>query len=108
MTEEELNILKNGEMLSCNLTAKGSNYTFLSELNLNGKNLFVIYKPRKGEAPLWDFPSGTLYKRECASFVLDELLDWNIIPTTIIRDGTYGIGSVQLFVDTTLIIIIIN
>ena len=99
MTEEELNILKNGEMLSCNLTAKGSNYTFLSELNLNGKNLFVIYKPRKGEAPLWDFPSGTLYKRECASFVLDELLDWNIIPTTIIRDGTYGIGSVQLFVD---------
>ncbi|MCI0844744.1 MAG: hypothetical protein J4N87_05265, partial [Chloroflexi bacterium] len=48
---------------------------------------------------LWDFPSGTLYKREYAAYLLSEILGWNIVPFTIIRDGPYGIGSVQQFVE---------
>ena len=99
MTEQETEILESGEMISCALTAKGSNYTFLSELELGDSKLLVIYKPRDGEAPLWDFPSGTLYKREYASYVLDDILGWDIVPKTIIREGKYGIGSVQVFVD---------
>jgi hypothetical protein len=59
----------------------------------------AIYKPRQGETPLWDFPDGTLYKREYASFVVSLALEWHLIPPTVIRDGPYGIGSMQWFVD---------
>ena len=58
-----------------------------------------IYKPRDGEAPLWDFPNGTLYKREYAAYLLSEILEWDLIPFTLIREGPYGIGSVQEFID---------
>ena len=57
-----------------------------------------IYKPRCGEAPLWDFPDGTLYKRERAAFVLSEALGWQLVPPTVIRDGPNGIGTMQLYI----------
>src|SRR5215475_5521703 len=57
-----------------------------------------IYKPRRGEAPLWDFPDGTLYKRERAAFVLSEALGWQLVPPTVIRDGPNGIGTMQLYI----------
>jgi uncharacterized repeat protein (TIGR03843 family) len=57
-----------------------------------------VYKPRRGEAPLWDFPDGTLYKREYAAFLLSEALEWQLVPPTVIRDGPKGIGTVQLYV----------
>jgi uncharacterized repeat protein (TIGR03843 family) len=60
----------------------------------------AVYKPRRGEAPLWDFPDGTLYRRERAAYLTARALGWNIVPLTIIRDGPHGIGSVQLFVET--------
>jgi hypothetical protein len=62
--------------------------------------LKAIYKPRRGEAPLWDFPDGTLYKRESAAFVVSEALEWHLIPPTVIRGGPYGIGSMQWWIDT--------
>ena len=99
MARLKTEVLISGDMVSCALTAKGSNYTFLSEFVLGDENLFGIYKPRDGGAPLWDFPSGTLYKREYASYVLDDLLGWNIVPETIIREGKYGIGSVQIYIE---------
>ena len=92
-------LLQYGEIVSCQLTAAGSNYTFLSQLQLDGRDCLAIYKPRDGEAPLWDFPSGTLYKREYAAYLLSQTLGWDFIPYTIIRDGPYGIGSVQLFIE---------
>ena len=95
----DLALLRDGEIVSCELTPAGSNYTFLAELSLDGKHGSAIYKPLKGEIPLWDFPTGTLYKRECAAFLLSRALGWDFIPLTIIRDGPYGIGSAQLFVD---------
>jgi hypothetical protein len=77
----------------------GSNYTFVVQLQLDGQTSFGIYKPRDGESPLWDFPSGTLYKREYAAYLLSQVLGWDFIPFTTIRDGPYGVGTVQRFVD---------
>jgi uncharacterized repeat protein (TIGR03843 family) len=57
-----------------------------------------VYKPRRGEAPLWDFPDGTLYKREYAAFLLSEALRWQLVPPTVIREGPKGIGTVQFYV----------
>ena len=53
----------------------------------------------RGEAPLWDFPRGTLYRREYAAYVVAQLVGWDFIPPTVIRDGLHGVGSVQLFVE---------
>ena len=91
-------VLLRGDILSCQLTRLGSNYTFVVNVALDGHEALGIYKPRDGEAPLWDFPNGTLYKREYAAYLLSEILGWDIIPFTIIRDGPYGIGSVQEFI----------
>ena len=85
--------------MSYQLTPLGSNYTFLVKIELDGNEGHAIYKPQEGEAPLWDFPSGTLYKREYAAYLLSEILGWNLIPFTTIRDGPYGVGSVQQFID---------
>ena len=92
-------IIRHGEIASYQLTPLGSNYTFLVKIELEGNEGYAIYKPKEGEAPLWDFPSGTLYKREYAAYLLSEILGWDLIPFTIIRDGPYGIGSVQQFID---------
>jgi hypothetical protein len=59
----------------------------------------AIYKPRRGERPLWDFPDGMLCKRELASFLTSELLGWQIVPPTVLRQGPHGIGSMQFFIE---------
>ena len=92
-------IIRHGEIVSYQLTPLGSNYTFVVTIEMDGNESLAIYKPKEGEAPLWDFPSGTLYKREYAAYLLSEILGWNIVPFTIIRDGPYGVGSVQQFVE---------
>ena len=99
LTDTQLTLLEQGEIVSCDLTPAGSNYTFLIELRLDQDYGYAIYKPRKGEIPLWDFPSGTLYKRECAAYLLSEILGWDFIPHTLIREGPHGIGSVQHYVE---------
>jgi uncharacterized repeat protein (TIGR03843 family) len=75
-----------------------SNITLLAELTLDGTTAFGVYKPERGERPLWDFPPG-LYKREVAAYRLSEALGWGLVPPTILREGPHGIGSLQLFVD---------
>ena len=75
-----------------------SNLTFLGEVTLDGVASRVVYKPLRGERPLWDFPRG-LYKREVAAWALSEALGWGLVPPTVTRDGPLGRGSVQLFVD---------
>lgn len=65
----------------------------------NGPGPFVIYKPRAGERPLWDFPTGTLSLREVAAFVVSDSLGWPIVPPTVWRDGPFGPGMVQEWVD---------
>jgi hypothetical protein len=76
-----------------------SNATFLVKLERAGVESLAIYKPRKGERPLWDFPRGTLCQREVASHLVSDALGWDIVPHTILRDGPAGEGMVQRFVD---------
>ena len=98
--ERTIEILLESEMVSCRLMPQGSNYTFLAMLEArDGGQHNAIYKPRIGEAPLWDFPDGTLYLREYAAYLLSEALGWKFVPTTVIRQGPLGIGSVQLFIE---------
>ncbi len=76
-----------------------SNATFLARLEHEGLESMAIYKPRRGERPLWDFARGTLCLREVAAFELSEALGWSIVPLTVLRDGPAGEGMVQLFVE---------
>lgn len=96
-----LNRLSCNEIVACEQVPQGSNYSFAVGLTDSGKDidLLAIYKPRRGEVPLWDFPSGTLYKREQASYLTSVALGWQFVPPTVIREGPYGVGSVQLYVE---------
>lgn len=78
-----------------------SNYTFLARLGPHEPDgLLAVYKPARGESPLWDFPSGTLYKREVAAYELSKVLGWPRIPPTVVRKiGPQGAGAMQQFVD---------
>jgi hypothetical protein len=76
-----------------------SNYTFLVSVSHEGTSVMAVYKPQKGERPLWDFPDGTLCHREVAAFLTSQELGWMIVPPTVLRDGPRGLGSVQFFVD---------
>ena len=78
----------------------GSNYTFLGDLTYNPLAFKVVYKPVRGEQPLWDFPHGSLARREVAAFLVSESLSWNLVPPTILRkEGPLGPGSLQQYVD---------
>ena len=78
-----------------------SNYTFLARLEPHPPGgLDVVYKPARGESPLWDFPAGTLYRREVAAYELSKVLGWPRIPPTVVRrEGPHGVGAVQLFIE---------
>ena len=73
-----------------------SNATFLVDIRHDDLEAQAIYKPLRGESPLWDFPDG-LYKREIAAFRASEALGWGVVPPTIQRDLVHGVGSLQLF-----------
>lgn len=77
----------------------GSNYTFLVNVVHEDLRFLGVYKPRMGERPLWDFPDGTLCQRETASYYVSEALGWGIVPPTVLRDGSRGVGSIQAFID---------
>jgi uncharacterized repeat protein (TIGR03843 family) len=63
-----------------------------------GAPIYAIYKPVRGERPLWDFPDGTLAGREVATFVVSRAGGWDVVPPTVLRDGALGEGSVQLWI----------
>jgi hypothetical protein len=78
-----------------------SNYTFLAQLGPHPPSgIAVVYKPARGESPLWDFEAGTLYRREVAAYQLSKALGWPRIPPTVVREsGPHGVGALQLFVE---------
>jgi hypothetical protein len=79
-----------------------SNYTFLARLGPSGddEGLRAVYKPARGESPLWDFEAGTLYRREVAAYELSKVLGWPRIPPTVVRrKAPHGVGAMQLFID---------
>jgi uncharacterized repeat protein (TIGR03843 family) len=75
-----------------------SNVTLLAEIRQEDECTLAVYKPERGERPLWDFPPG-LYKREVAAYRLSEALGWGLVPPTVLREGPHGVGSLQLFVE---------
>lgn len=103
-TADFLQILQCGTIEVQGLLPWSSNYTFLTRLRHEltpGRLLTAeaVYKPRRGERPLWDFAQGTLCQRELAAFLVSEALGWGIVPPTVLRDGPNGVGSIQLFID---------
>ncbi len=92
-------VLHSGELTVIGRIRSASNATFLCEAHLDERQAHCVYKPIKGEAPLWDFPDGTLAGRELAAYLVSDALEWNIVPYTIIRDGPAGRGMLQLWVD---------
>jgi uncharacterized repeat protein (TIGR03843 family) len=78
----------------------GSNYTFLVDIEQDGQTLKAVYKPTRGERPLWDFPKASLARREVAAFLVSELLGWCLVPPTVYRrQAPIGPGSIQLYVE---------
>jgi uncharacterized repeat protein (TIGR03843 family) len=90
-------LLRDGEMEVQGRLPWSSNASFLVRLRLGERVCGGVYKPVRGERPLWDFPPG-LHRREAAAWELSEALGWGLVPPTIIRDGPLDEGSVQLFV----------
>ncbi|MDQ3986202.1 MAG: SCO1664 family protein [Actinomycetota bacterium] len=99
-TNEVLDLLATGEIEVLGLLPYSSNYVFLARVGTIPHDVLAVYKPRRGERPLWDFASGTLATREVAAFVLSEVAGWRFVPPTVLReDGPLGEGSLQLFID---------
>jgi hypothetical protein len=92
-------LLEEGDLRLMRLLPGASNDTFLAEVTGDVSAAPVVYKPRRGETPLWDFPEGTLCYREVAASVLADALGWPNVPPTVLREGPHGPGSVQLYVD---------
>ncbi len=97
--DEVLALLREGDLELLGLLPRSSNHTFLARVRDAPEPLLAVYKPRSGETPLWDFPEGTLHRREVAAFVVADALGWPLVPPTVLRDGPRGEGSVQLFVE---------
>ena len=92
--------LATAELEVLGLLPNASNHTFLVRPRADDgeHGILAVYKPRRGETPLWDFPEGTLCAREVATYVVARTLGWPNVPATVLRDGPFGIGSVQRFV----------
>jgi hypothetical protein len=92
-------LLREGDIDVLGRMPWSSNATFLVNLTSPAGELLAVYKPQRGERPLWDFPRGTLALRELAAFEVSEALGWQLVPDTVVRDGPAGPGMVQRFVE---------
>ncbi len=97
--ERVLELLSTGEIEVHGLIPWSSNYTFLATVRHGSLSAMAVYKPQRGETPLWDFPDGTLCLREMAAYLVSQLLGWPSIPPTVLREGPHGLGTLQLYID---------
>jgi len=98
VAEQRLDLLRTGDVDIEGRMPWSSNATFLVNVRRGDQCGQAIYKPMRGERPLWDFEPG-LYRREVAAYLLSEAMGFHIVPPTIVRDGPHGEGSMQWFVD---------
>ncbi len=91
--------MSEGELSVTGRLVDASNATLYGTIVDGEDEVRVIYKPIAGERPLWDFPDGNLAQREYAAFLVSELGGWNLVPLTILRDGPFGYGMVQQWID---------
>jgi hypothetical protein len=90
--------LTRGKVVERGLLPYSSNHSFLVVVKHEGLTVPAVYKPQRGESPLWDFEWGTLCRREVAAHTLSSALGWNLVPPTVLRTATHGLGSIQFFV----------
>lgn len=96
---DQISLLEDGEIKLEGQFLWGSNYTFLVELKSADLTVKAVYKPTRGERPLWDFPAASLAKREVAAHVFSAALGWDLVPPTVLRkQAPLGRGSLQLFI----------
>lgn len=99
MVSHELGLLETGELIVEGRLVDASNATLYGAVQGENQSIPVIYKPIAGERPLWDFPDGNLAQREVAAFRISELMKIHRVPLTILRDGPFGSGMVQRWID---------
>jgi uncharacterized repeat protein (TIGR03843 family) len=96
---EALDLLRRGEIEIEGRLVDASNATLFCSVSADGVDAHCVYKPVRGERPLWDFPDGTLAERELATYLVSEASGWGLVPPTVVRNGPVGPGMVQLWVD---------
>jgi hypothetical protein len=96
---EVCTFLEEGDVEVLGLLPCASNATLLTRVSRGDQQALAVYKPRRGERPLWDFPSGTLCLRERAAYVVSRDLGWGLVPPTILREGPAGFGALQFFIE---------
>ncbi|GAA2456217.1 SCO1664 family protein [Streptomyces lavendulocolor] len=96
---ELLDLLAKGELTVRGQVREASNAVLFCSVAYEGQEADCVYKPVAGERPLWDFPDGTLAQREVAAYEVSEATGWGLVPPTVLRDGPYGQGMVQLWVE---------
>jgi len=97
--DDKSKLLTGGDLVVTGRLVDASNATLFGVVSQGEESMNFIYKPIAGERPLWDFPDGALAHREYAAYLLSERLDFNLVPLTILRDGPYGFGMVQEWID---------
>jgi uncharacterized repeat protein (TIGR03843 family) len=97
--QAELDLLRHGVIDIQGRMVDASNATLFGKIELDGVSRECVWKPVAGERPLWDFPDGTLAGREVAAYALSSATGWDIVPPTVLRDGPYGAGMCQLWID---------
>jgi len=93
-------LLALGELTVRGRIRDASNAALYCTVTHEGREAACVYKPVAGERPLWDFPDGTLAQREVAAYEVSEATGWGLVPPTVLRDGPYGEGMVQLWIET--------
>jgi uncharacterized repeat protein (TIGR03843 family) len=96
---EAISLLRDGVLTIEGRLVQASNATLYGTVVRDGVTAECVYKPVAGERPLWDFPEGSLAAREVAAFAVSEAMGWGVVPPTVMRDGPFGRGMVQLWVD---------
>jgi uncharacterized repeat protein (TIGR03843 family) len=99
--EHALKLLTEGDIQLEGRLVDASNTTLRALVTLDGVTARCVYKPIRGERPLWDFPDGTLAGREVAAYLVSEATGWNVVPPTVMREGPLGEGACQLWIDET-------
>ena len=97
--EDALQLLRHGELELEGRLLGASNVTLRAQITLDGVTARCVYKPIRGERPLWDFPHGTLAGREVAAYLVSEAAGWGLVPPTVLRSGPIGEGACQLWID---------
>ena len=97
--DDKFKLLSHGELVVTARLVDASNATLFAQASDSKNEINCIYKPIAGERPLWDFPDGSLADREFAAFLVSNYLGLNIVPLTILREGPYGLGMVQEWIE---------